>query len=49
MEVHRFSCIFRENNELVGILSKGEEDNTDAILVPITKGIARWYKDKNTT
>ncbi|PCF44504.1 trypsin-like serine peptidase [Staphylococcus delphini] len=41
------SAVFlEENNKLVGILSKGGEDNKDAILEPITKDIARWYKNK---
>lgn len=41
------SAVFlEENNKLIGILSKGGEDNKDAILEPITKDIARWYKGK---
>ncbi|HEC2158762.1 glutamyl endopeptidase [Staphylococcus delphini] len=40
------SVFLEENNKLVGILSKGGEDNKDAILEPITKDIARWYKNK---
>lgn len=41
------SAVFlEENNKLVGILSKGSDDNKNAILDPITKDVARWYKDK---
>ncbi|EGQ3347005.1 TPA: trypsin-like serine protease [Staphylococcus pseudintermedius] len=43
------SAVFlEENNKLIGILSKGGEDNKDAILEPITKDIARWYKNKKS-
>ncbi|WP_086428509.1 trypsin-like serine peptidase [Staphylococcus cornubiensis] len=40
------SVFLEENNQLVGILTQGSEDNKDAILQPITKDIARWYKGK---
>lgn len=41
------SAVFlEESNKLIGVLSKGGEDNKNAILEPITKDVARWYKDK---
>ncbi|EJG5176152.1 trypsin-like serine protease [Staphylococcus pseudintermedius] len=43
------SSVFSEDNDqLVGILVKGGDDDKNAILEPITKDIARWYKNKKS-
>lgn len=40
------SVFLEDNDQLVGILVKGGDDDKNAILEPITKDIARWYKGK---
>ncbi|EGQ1280128.1 trypsin-like serine protease [Staphylococcus pseudintermedius] len=42
------SVFLEDNDQLVGILVKGGDDDKNAILEPITKDIARWYKNKKS-